>query len=125
MLWQSMAGMRFRMPEGYAFVPHSSTATALSPPASALQTVMVAIQTGQAAPAMTARLRHQLLDELSAWHVRTVIIGPMGNRTAMRLFFTRLLDHAAAWSGRVDVWWHAQTLPLHRGKPAALLKRPG
>ena len=70
--------MRFRMPEGYAFVPHSSTGTALSPPASALQTVMVAVQEGQAAPAMTSRLRHQLLDDLSAWHVRTVIIGPMG-----------------------------------------------
>jgi hypothetical protein len=113
MLWQSMAGMRFRMPEGYAFVPHSSTGTALSPPASALQTVMVAVQTGQAAPAMTARLRHQLLDELSAWHVRTVIIGPMGKRTAMRLFFTRLLDCPPVWSGGVDVWWHAETLPLH------------
>src|SRR5438270_11723448 len=74
---------------------------------------------------MTARPRHQLLDELSAWHVRTVIIGPMGNRTAVRLFFTRLLDRPPVWSGGVYVWWHAQTLPLHRGHPAALIKRLG
>jgi hypothetical protein len=124
MLWQSMARMRFRMPEGYAFVPHSSAGTQSSPPASALQTVLRAVQAGQAAPALTSRLRHQLLDELSAWHVRTVIIGPMGNRTAMRLFFTRLLDRPPVRSGGVDVWWHAQTLPLYGGKPAAMIWMP-
>jgi hypothetical protein len=107
MLWQAMAGMRFRMPEGYAFVPHSSTGTPSTRPGSAIKTVMLAVQAGRAAPEMTARLRHQLLDDLSAWHVRTVIIGPMGNRRAMRLFFTRLLDHPPLWSGGVDVWWHA------------------
>jgi hypothetical protein len=117
MLWQSIAGMRFRMPEGYAVVPHSSTSTALSPPASALQTAMLAVQAGQAAPAMTSRLRHQLLAELSRWHVRTVIIGPMGNRTAMRLLFARLLDHPPVWSGGVDVWWHADHMVAVADQP--------
>jgi hypothetical protein len=120
MLWQAMAGMRFRMPEGYAFVPHPSTGPASSRPGSAIKTVMLAIQAGRAAPEMTARLRHQLLDDLSAWHVRTVIIGPMGNRTAMRLFFTRLLDQPPVWSGGVEVWWHADHMvalaDLHAGR---------
>ena len=66
---------------------------------------------------MTARPRHQLLDELSAWHVRTVIIGPMGNRTAMRLFFTRLLDHPPVWSGGVEVWWQADHLVAVANQP--------
>src|SRR2546423_15627020 len=68
---------------------------------------MVAVQEGQAAPAMTSRLRRQVLDDLSAWHVRTIIIGPMGNRTAMRLFFTRLLDHPPVWSGGGGGWGRA------------------
>jgi hypothetical protein len=54
------------------------------------------------------RLQHG--DDLSVWHVRTVILGPVGNRTAMRLFFTRLLDHPPVWSGAVDVWWHADNM---------------
>jgi hypothetical protein len=78
---------------------------------------MLAIQAGRAAPEMTSRLRRQLLDDLSRWHVRTIIIGPMGNRTAMRLFVTRLLDHPPVWSGGVDVWWHADHLVAAADQP--------
>ena len=79
---------------------------------------MVAVQQGQAAPAMTPRLRHQFLDELTRWHVRTVIIGPMGNRAAMRLFFTRLLDHPPVWSGGVDVRRHADHIVAVADQPS-------
>jgi hypothetical protein len=117
MLWQSIAGMRFRMPEGYAMVPRSSPGTPSSHPGSVIKAIMLAIQAGRAAPELTSRLRRQLLDDLSAWHVRTVIIGPMGNRTAMRLFFTRLLDHPPVWSGGVDVWWHADHMVAVADQP--------
>jgi hypothetical protein len=119
MLWQSMAGMRFRMPEGYAFVPHSSSGPASTPPGSAIKTVMLAIQAGRAAPEMTARLRRQLLADLAVWHVRTIIIGPMGNRMAMRLLFTRLLDHPPVWSGGVDVWSQADHMVAAANQPGS------
>lgn len=98
--WQAQAGLPFRMPDSYAYGPNW-----LSPPASRMQTAMVAIQLYADRPPLSAPYRGQLLDELRRWQVTTVIVGPMENRTAMVDFFTRLLGTPPVSTGGVDLWW--------------------
>lgn len=109
MLWQAAAGMRFHMPEGYAFVPHPpGRDTALRPPRSTTQTVMLAIQEDDKPPALTAALRQELAHDLRSWRVRDVVVGPMAHQGAMLGLFGWLFRHAPEAVGGVYVWWEVQ-----------------
>jgi hypothetical protein len=101
MAWQAQAGMRFRMPEGYAYGPNW-----LNPAPSQLQTAMVAIQLHGDQPPLAEVDRQQMLDELRQWHVETVIVGPMDNQPLMVDFMTWLLGRPPAQTGGVFVWWN-------------------
>jgi hypothetical protein len=87
------------MPEGYAYGPNW-----INPPASRLQTTMVAIQLSGNRPPLVAPDRQLLLDELRRWHVDTVIVGPMPNEPAMIDFLTRLLGRPPDSIGGVYLW---------------------
>jgi hypothetical protein len=87
MLWQAQAGMRFRMPEGYAFVPGPS----LSPPPTALGERMIEIEEGTDAAVDPAQ-RQAMLADLARWRVETVIVGPMPHQPQMVAFFADLLQ---------------------------------
>jgi hypothetical protein len=97
--WQAQSRLRFRMPEGYAYGPNW-----INPPASRLQTTMVAIQLSGNRPPLVAPDRQLLLDELRRWHVDTVIVGPMPNEPAMIDFLTRLLGRPPDSIGGVYLW---------------------
>ncbi|HYM49242.1 MAG TPA: hypothetical protein VET65_01600 [Candidatus Limnocylindrales bacterium] len=86
MLWQAASGMAFRMPEGYAFVPGPSP----NPPPTAIGIRMVEIEQ-RGGSALTPAERETMLQDLHAWQVRTVIIGPMAHRADMVAFFRTLL----------------------------------
>ncbi len=108
MLWQVAAGMRYRMPEGSLIVPDVNGApTGGRPPASATQTLMIAIQRGfvqDLTPDQMAAVRADLV----RWQVQTVIVGPMYNLAGMGGFFTSLLGRDPQSVGCVLVWWDVQ-----------------
>jgi len=105
MLWQAAAGMRFRMPEGYAFVPYPSGNAEMRPPGSATQTAMFAVQVGGRAPALTVLLRRRIVQELRGWTIQTVIVGPMSHQGEMLRLFRYVLQRAPERVGGVYVWW--------------------
>jgi hypothetical protein len=105
MIWQEQAGMRFRMPEGYAFIPDiGPRGQRLSPPPSVTQTQVIVVAQGRAAP-LTPQTRQQILSELKSWQVQTVIIGPMTNEQQEIDLFTSLFGQAPQPADGVYVWW--------------------
>jgi hypothetical protein len=101
MLWQSESGMRFRMPEGFAWIPGPSYV----PHRSALGDAMAGIAKSGSAPAMTLDARRRYAQDLQAWQVETVIVGPMANQDQMLRFFSDLLGRAPSEEGGVLVWF--------------------
>src|SRR2546423_2875183 len=101
MLWQSESGMRFRMPEGFAWIPGPSYV----PHHSSLGDAMAAIAKGESAPAMTSEARQGYVHDLHGWQVQTVIVGPMGNQDQMVRFFSALLGRPPREEGGVYVWF--------------------
>jgi hypothetical protein len=102
MAWQAQAGLRFRMPEGYAYGPNW-----LNPAPSRLQTAMVAIQLQGDQPSLSELGRQRVLAELRQWHAETVILGPMEHYSVMCDFLTQLLGQPPVTVGGVAVWWSA------------------
>jgi hypothetical protein len=101
MLWQAIADMRFKMPEGYAIGPGPTD----SPPDSATQREMIAIAEAPRAvappPASPATIS-QVAAEWRSWGVQFVVVGPMRNQDAM----LALVRSAAGSQGtEVDGVW--------------------
>lgn len=105
MLWQVESGMRFRMPEGFAWIPGPS----YTPTPSHLGDVMTAVARGTTVPALTDDVRAQMLEDLRRWHVETVIVGPMARQDQLVAVFTRLLNRAPAFIGGVYIWWQVDS----------------
>jgi hypothetical protein len=100
MLWQSSAGLWFKMPEGYGTVPGPS----LNPPRTGLGQVMIALDQGAPYHGMSQHLRARLWTDLRSWRVQAVIVGPMSNQPAMVRFMTDLIGQPPQVSGGVYVW---------------------
>jgi hypothetical protein len=100
MLWQAASNMWFRMPESYALVPGPS----FSSPTTATGSVMRIIEEDLDTPALTADLRRQVLGDLTAWHVGTIIVGPMPHQDRILAFFTWLTGATPRHDGGVYIW---------------------
>jgi hypothetical protein len=107
MVWQEQAGIRYRMPEGYAFNPNLGSQ--LSPPPSATQTQVIAVAEGRSS-SLTDETRQQIRSELKSWHVQTVIIGPMDYEQQEVDLFTSLFGQAPQTVDGVYVWWDVDAL---------------
>ncbi len=105
MLWQGVAKLRFRMPEGYAFVPNPSGDASMRPWPSMTQSVMLGIQAGKRSPDLTGTLRARIARDLREWRVRTVIVGPMDHQGEMLRVFRFLLQREPEHVSDVYVWW--------------------
>ncbi|MDQ6712130.1 MAG: hypothetical protein M3Z28_02950, partial [Candidatus Dormibacteraeota bacterium] len=101
MLWQSESGMRFRMPEGFAWIPGPSYV----PHRSALGDAMAGIAKSGTAPETTSDAWLGYARDLRAWQVQTVIVGPMAHQDQMVRFFSQLLGRPATQQGGVFVWF--------------------
>ena len=108
MLWQAIANMRFRMPEGYATGPDNNGKFSFLPVPTPLSTQMNSIQTGTPAPPMTSANRRLLLGEMRRDQVQTVLVGPFSEHDHMVAFFTALLGSAPESIGGVDAWWNVE-----------------
>ena len=102
LLWQAQSGMRFKMPEGYAFVPGGRGN--VDPPPSATRAAGLAIDGGADPAGFPAGIKDQMLRELKAWHVRTVIVGPMQNQARMVAFITGVLAREPLQTRGVYAW---------------------
>jgi len=100
MRWQLESGMRFRLPEGFVWVPGPSA----YPPGSALGDAMSAITTGSRLPALSMANRSAFLADLRRWRVRTVLVGPMGRQDQMVDFFTTLLGRPPVLEKGAAFW---------------------
>jgi hypothetical protein len=102
MMWQSVSGMSFRMPEGYAYRPGPTR----NPPVTALQTQLGAIYDGVARPPVTPELLEQMRNELHAMGATAVIVGPEPHVDEVIALFTGLLGRDPVTTGGVLVWWN-------------------
>jgi hypothetical protein len=100
MLWQSES-MRFRMPEGFAWIPGPSYV----PHRTALGDAMAGIAKSGSEPAMTSEARLGYANNLKSWGVQTVIVGPMANQDQMVRFFSDILGRPPTQEGGVFVWF--------------------
>jgi hypothetical protein len=100
MLWQSES-MRFRMPEGFAWIPGPSYV----PHRSSLRDAMAGVAKSGLAPDMTSEARLAYSHDLQAWQVQTVIVGPMANQDQMVRFFSDILGRPPTEEGGVYVWF--------------------
>jgi hypothetical protein len=100
MVWQSAAGMWFRMPEGYGTVPGPT----VNPPATALGSLMMDIGQGLPYDGLSDPVRDRLHGDLARWSVRTVVIGPMEHEANMVSLFRDLLQREPEITGGVYVW---------------------
>ncbi len=102
LLWQAQSGMRFKMPEGYAVIPPGQGN--VDPPPSDTYAAALAIEGGADPAGFANGVQERVRGELTAWHVRTVIVGPMANQARMVAFITRVLVRDPVQSGGVYVW---------------------
>lgn len=103
MRWQAASRMRFRMPEGYAFVPQQWVKSQ-NPPPSTIQDVMTAIEEGQRSAAITSAERQQMSTELTDWRVESIVVGPMAHEDTMVALFQSLLGQDPLTVGGVFLW---------------------
>jgi hypothetical protein len=103
-LWQTYADFRFKMPAAYGLGPDENGRYSFLPIPTALSTTMQDIQRGSPPPDLTEDLRLQIQNDMVRADVRSVLVGPMGNRTAMIAFFSQLLGRPPEPVGGVQLW---------------------
>ena len=103
MLWQAVAQMRFRMPEGYAFTPGPDV-DQLSPPPSATRDLLWAIEAGRHPGSLSDGERSGLQADLAHWQVRDVIVGPMPHQADAVGAFSLLFGRSPEMVGGVALW---------------------
>ncbi len=106
MRWQALSDFRFRMPQGYLFVPAPPPDgnRLLEPPAVTTDT-LIAVRYGSKPPIGDAAIRSAIREQLAAWHVQTVVVGPMVNQDAVVAVLTWALDRPPEAVEGVYVWW--------------------
>src|SRR6266571_2545206 len=100
MFWQAASDMRFRMPEAYALLPGPT----FSSPPTATGGLMRTIELGEGPPALTDELRRQVLADLTAWKVHTIVVGPMRHQDQMRSLVSWLTGTPPRSDGGVFIW---------------------
>jgi hypothetical protein len=104
MMWQSVSGMSFRMPEGYAYRPGPTR----NPPDSALQTQLYAIYYGLDRPSLSPELVDQLRADLAGTGATAVIVGPEPHEEEVVALFRGLTGREPVETGGVFVWWNVR-----------------
>lgn len=106
MLWQAEAGMRFRMPQGYAFIPGPHGDPIFGPRTTVIGDTMDAIENRGAAIRLGGDARREAGAELRTRGVSAVVVGPMRHRALMLDFLADLLGRAPESLDGVEIWRH-------------------
>lgn len=102
MLWQAVAQMWFRMPEGYFVTVDRRGRRQDGPPPTTTSKVMTDIAAGHGLT--PSALDAQIRADLRHWKVSTVLVGPMPHQEDMVALFTRVLSASPRKRGGVYVW---------------------
>lgn len=111
--WQAASGFRFKMPEGYVYVP-TPNGPQTGPISTPLGSTMDAIASASPispTPKISSADRASYEQDLRQWHVQTVIVGPTLNYSQMVHFFQTLLGRPGLNTGGVTVWYHVTEQP--------------
>jgi hypothetical protein len=114
MVWQTEAGMRFKMPGGYFVGPDPSGGALHEAPPTTTSRALDRIQRGGRPPDLTPALRRQIAQDFARWGVRSVVLGPMPHRRVMVGFLTDLLGRPPDRLGGVEMWGDATVAPATR-----------
>ena len=104
MLWQTEAGMWFKMPGGYFVGPGPDGGALREAPPSTTSLALGHIQRGGRPPDLTPALRRRMAEDFARWRVRSVVLGPMPHRRAMAGFLADLLGRAPERTAGVELW---------------------
>src|SRR5215203_56257 len=111
MLWQTEAGMWFKMPGGYFVGPGPDGDAVREAPPSTTSLILDRIQRGGRPPPLTPALRRQMARDFARWRVRSVVLGPMPHRRVMAGFLSDLLGRAPQRLAGVELWGDASVAP--------------
>jgi len=103
MLWQAVAGLRFRSPWGYAIQAGAGGVATAFGGGGALRRDLLAAARG-ASVSLSPEQRRRLLRTLRQWDVTVVVAGPMPDRAAVQQLVGRLLGSAPLQVDGVDQW---------------------
>lgn len=109
MLWQASSDMRFKMPDGYVYVPSGLLAGPFVSPSSVTAAAVEAAEVRGAPPTEDPGQLHAIRRELAAAGVSTVIVGPQPHATAETDLFTRVLGKPPRRVGGVALWQGLQS----------------
>ena len=113
MVWQADAGMRFRMPGGYMFLPAPggglATTGGVENPLSA---ILDDIDYGTATPPLTPALGNLLRTWLAAYQAQAVLVGPMPHRGKAVKLIEDVLGRPPIRVGGVELWLHVWRRPM-------------
>jgi hypothetical protein len=119
MLWQTDAGMWFKMPGGYFVGQGADGAVVREAPPSTASLALNRIERSGRPPYLTPALREQLARDFARWRVRSVVLGPMPHRRVMAGFLSDLLGRAPERVGGVELWANATVAPATRASNRA------
>jgi hypothetical protein len=105
MQWQASAGMRYRMPEGYMFVPASSGSTGPGAPPTPTTQALLDAEHGAPAAVGSESSRRSIRADLTALNVQTVIVGPMAHEDRAVALLTWAIGRPPEHVQGVYVWW--------------------
>jgi hypothetical protein len=115
MLWQTEAGMWFKMPGGYFVGQGPDGAAVREAPPTTTSLALDRIQRGGRPPDLTPALRQEMARDFARWHVRSVVLGPMPHRQVMAGFLSDLLGRAPERVAGVELWGDAAVAPAGGG----------
>ena len=106
-VWQALAGFRYRMPSGYAYLPTGDGGLRTGIHEDLLESTLHDITFGRGeTPDLTQPpVRAELTRDLERHDIRTVIVGPMAHQGRMLRFLEALLRRAPEQHGGVYVWY--------------------
>jgi len=108
MLWQAVAGMRWRSEGGFALRPGPRGRTTTAPAVTPSAVYLEAIEEGRTVDGGDPAVADALRAEIASGHVDEVIVGPMRHREAAVALFSALLGAPNFDGGGVTVWDHLQ-----------------
>lgn len=117
MAWQAAAGLRFKMPGGYAIQPWADGRAHFSPEGTATSGTLARIRLGRLGAPIPDDRRLAVLADLEKWQVRTVLVGPMDHANRAIAIFTEMFGRPPVVSGGVAAWYDVD--------PAAAARLPG
>ena len=111
MLWQAVSGMRFKMPEGYAWAPGPKGEPLPGPLPSRTQDLLAQVGAAGESPTLCQADRERVFGELRRWDVSAVLVGPMHNQGRMVALLTDLIGTTPDSVGGVFLWSRLPPVP--------------